>query len=367
MNGVTIFGTGIAVAGAFNCWLWRSDCARALRLKTRTAMPVYLQATPRVTILVAAWNEAGIIAEHVWSVSTLRYPNKEYVLCAGGPDGTFAIAYRTAAEWMTVLRQEAGEGMQGALCRALSRATGDIIFLTDADCLLTDNAFERTLAPLINEGEAVACGTSEPLPTQKGDPFVLDRWFKEIYVQAREGSYVGGLRSVNAALTRQALRAGGDLQAHVTSGIDYYLSKQVLGRGYRIRFVRDSIVPTEYEGSVLAFGQRQSRWLWNVIVHGWYFRAYREVASCVLTSVIGLAMLVGGAIAVWQGGAVLAGWSVIYLHVLASRIRYMRFGELMSGLRFPAYYRLPVTILFDFGIWSLAVLRHLVPRVRREG
>lgn len=363
---LAMFGAGMVAVALFNLRQWRADRARALQIRARPVAPVHLNATPRVTILAAAWNEAEHMAAHLQSVCALRYPNKEYILCAGGPDGTYALACRQSADWMKVLEQQSGEGKQRALRRGLSLATGDIVFLTDADCLLTDDAFERTLAQLINEGEAVATGASEPLPAEQNKPLAVERWFIDRYVQARTGPYTSGLLGGNAALTRQALHATGNLQAEVTTGTDYYLAKQVLACGHRIRFVAASIVATEYPCDWHSYWQRQSRWLRNVVTHGLHFRAYAEVVSCLMTSAVGLAMLMGGGIAAWQAGVLLAGWGVIYAHALAGRARYMRFGELITGRRFPAYQLLPFTLLADFGIWALAGLQYLVPAWRKR-
>lgn len=362
-----LFLMGLTAILIFHAWKWRGDRTLALRLKAAPEDRLtVLQATPRVAILVAAWNEAAHIEQHLHSICTLRYPNKEYVLCAGGQDGTYSLARQHAGEWVKVLEQQPGEGKQSALRRGLCHATSEIVFLTDADSLLTDAAFERTLAPLVNEAEAVATGVSEPWPAQQDQPLVLEHWFTDVYVQARFGRHVGGLLGRNAAITRQALGDAGDLQAEVGSGTDYHLAKQLLVRGYRIRYVPNSVVPTVYPSSWASYTRRQTRWLRNVVMHGLHFRAYREVLSCLIPSVVGWTMLVGGGLALWWGGVVLALWTLIIAHTLASRLRYVRFGEIVTGRRFPVYWQLPLTLLADFAIWAWALLQYLVPTWRRR-
>ena len=135
--------------------------------------PVDWPALPPVSILVAAWNEAARIDGHIESFRALRYPRKELVLCAGGDDGTYERACRHAGPAVIVLRQEPGEGKQRALARAFAETRGEIIFLTDADCLLTDEAFERTLRPVAIGEEQAATGGLRPLDGQLGDSFVF--------------------------------------------------------------------------------------------------------------------------------------------------------------------------------------------------
>lgn len=363
---LALFLAALSALVGYHLWQWGKDHALAQRLKATAPTRPVLKATPRVTILVAAWNETAHLAEHLHSIQALRYPNLEYVLCAGGRDGTYALARHLAPLWMQVLKQHPGEGKQQALRRSLSYATGEIIFLTDADTVLTDTAFECTLAPLINEAEAVATGTSEPLPAQKTHPLVLEHWFTDVYVQAHSGAYTRGLLGRNVALTRQALHAAGDLQAIVDSGTDYHLAKTLLAQGYAIRYVPQSSVPTVYPASWTSHAQRQTRWLRNVVVYGWHFRAYDEVFRSLLPSGVGLTMLFGGVVAWWQGGGLLILWTLLLLHALLSRWRYMRFGTSVTGLRFRAYGQLPVTLLADFAVWTRALLQYVVPAWRRQ-
>ena len=45
-----------------------------------------------------------------------------------------------------------------ALARCYDRSSGEIIYLTDADCLFDGEALARLLAPIMNEGEQVTTG-----------------------------------------------------------------------------------------------------------------------------------------------------------------------------------------------------------------
>lgn len=351
--GKLLVGLALTMVFLLNYWRWCADRARVARLK-KSVEPVRLKATPRVTLLVAAWNEEEQIVNHLESIRALRYANKEYVLCAGGADGTFDLANRETTAWMTILQQFPGDGRHAALRRCLARATGDILFFTDADCLLTNDAFERTLAPLINQGESAATGGYEPLPWERDIPFVMQRWFTDMYVFARKSDYVSGLVGSNAAVTRDALRSAGDLKEALGSGTDYVVAKRLLAAGIPIRFVRESRVPTRYSHRLSDYTERQTRWLRNVITQGWRMKAYKDCFSCALTPVAGTLMIGGGCLAAFQGGLLSAAWLILYLHVLLSRIRYMRFGELMSGRVFGAYARLPFTALIDFGVWIAA-------------
>ena len=355
-----LFLVGLFIATLWNWWKWRQDRALAFKLRDRNPEPVQLQATPKVSVLVAAWNEADIIREHIEAFLRLRYPNKELVLCAGGEDGTCKIAREYSGEAVIVLEQQPGEGKQRALRRCLERARGEIVFLTDADCLLNDEAFERILAPVVNEGESVATGASRPLSGQRRHPLVLHCWFTDAYGRARWGPYTDGILGRNAALRRDVLDAVSGFEADVRTGTDYYLAKQVLRYGHSIRHVPDSAVETAYPETLGEYQRQQSRWLRNVVMHGLQFGAYGEAVRCAVPSVLGALMLVGPVFGLLLGRAVLVVSLLAWLHVFLSRLRYIRFGEQVTGYPFPrsGYLRLPGYMLADFIIWTWTLLQY---------
>jgi glycosyltransferase involved in cell wall biosynthesis len=312
-------------------------------------------------VLVAAWDEAEMIAEHIASFAALRYPHKEFILCAGGDDGTLRMAREHEGEGVRVLEQVAGEGKQRSLQRCLAQASGEIIFLTDADCLLDDDSFERTLQPLLCGGEQVATGASRPLARQLHHPFVIHQWCTDLYVQARQPQWSTGLLGRNCALRRDVLEGVGGFAAEVRTGTDYYLAKLVLQAGRRIRYVRDSAVATRYPETFASYWRRQSRWVRNLLLHGPAFGDQQLIRAAQSTTAIGLALLVlplGGALAGALGarsaaGWLLAVWSVALWHTFLARLRYIGFARLYRGLpvSWPVYALLPLHMFVDFVAW----------------
>jgi cellulose synthase/poly-beta-1,6-N-acetylglucosamine synthase-like glycosyltransferase len=353
---------GCVAIVALNLRSWQADRSLAQHLKDEPQTPAVLQAYPKVSVLVAAWNEAPIVREHIHSFLALRYAPKELVLCAGGTDGTYAIACEYQGEQVRVLEQAAGEGKQPALERGYKLATGALVFLTDADCLLTDDAFERTLMPLINEGARVATGHVEPLSSQQSQPFVLHRWFNELYVNMRRSEVSAGLDGRNTALQRAILDETGAFFSGVRSGTDYVLAKNLLRAGCQIRYMRASSLPTPYMTTVREYWRQQTRWLRNVVLHGLRYGARSEVISNLIPSLTSAAMLTLPWLALLFPplfAPLLLVWLWLALHALLSRVRYMRFGELVSGRSFgKGYGWLPLYIALDFVIWASVLLQY---------
>lgn len=362
---------GLAGVAAYNAWKWRGDRALAAGLRADLARPrPALAAPPKVSILVAAWNEAGGLARHVESVIGLRYPNREYVLCAGGPDGTLEIARRYAGPGVVVLEQAAGEGKQRALQQAFRRSGGSIVYLTDADCVVDDVSFERVLAPLVNEGEAAATGGSIPPPEQRlGSDFATYQWAVQQYSLARAPAYGDGLLGRNAAVRRDALVACGTFDVPVPTGTDYHLAKALRRHGYRIRNVPASLVVTPYATGWDAYARQQRRWLRNVALLGIRSRAWGEVRASLQTSFLGVAMLLG-ATTVGAGRLPFALWCLALAQSAVAKLRYLSFGRALDG-RCPGHplRNLIMTLGYtvgEFVVWALPLVDYPVAARRRR-
>lgn len=356
VTGLFLLGAVLIVAA--NAWKWRADHTLAVQIAGQNQPVPVLKHQPLVSVLVAAWNEAPAIARHIEAFLSLRYPRRELILCAGGSDATYQLAARYESACVHVLEQQPGEGKQHALGRCFEQAGGEIIFLTDADCLLDDDAFERTLAPVINEGAAASTGTSHPLNEQQCQPFILHRWFTGIYDQAHWGNTTAGVLGRNGALQSGVLAAIGGFQARVRTGTDYHMAKLLRQHGYQIRYVPSSVT-TAFSETVRVYWKQQARWLRNVVIHGLRFGAYREVMACFVPSVIGMVMLFGVLPALLLEPVFLALWGWLWLHALLSRMRYMRFGEIVTGNPFGyGYALLPTFMVIDFAIWASILLQY---------
>jgi len=359
------FLAGLGVIAAWNWWKWWQDHALALQLRKQKQGPVELKATPKVSVLVAAWNEADIIRAHIESFLRLRYPNKELVLCAGGEDGTHEIARRYAGEQVVLLEQRPMEGKQRALRRCFEKASGEIIFLTDADCLLDDASFYTTLQPILCEGEDIATGTSKPWPWQKQNPFVAYQWAVQVSAQMQLRKYGPGLLGRNCAVRRAALETSGGFNKYVRTGTDYYLARQLLLAGYRIRTVFDSAVATEYPASISRYIHQQSRWLSNLFLHGRATGDSAHVYHALGTGMIGFLGLTLPVAGLLVGPFALAMWLWLVMHSLLARLRYVGISRYIGISMHPTIIvLLPAFLYADWLAWAYALIRVILPTRR---
>ena len=95
-NPGVLFLVAFGVVVAANVWGWQLDRRLAQKRRSEKHAAQQLTSTLPVSVLVAAWNEARLLREHIESFLRLSYPDRELVLCAGGTDGTLEIAHECA-------------------------------------------------------------------------------------------------------------------------------------------------------------------------------------------------------------------------------------------------------------------------------
>lgn len=358
---------GMLAVLAHNRRLWRRDLALVERLRAeRAAMPA-LAHTPRVSVLVAAWDEGPRIEAHIRSFLALRYPAIELVICAGGADHTYERALALAGPTVTVLRQEPGEGKQRALARCLARASGELLYLTDADCRYDDEALVRLLAPLVAGESEAATGASRPLDEQLCRVLPRHLWAADVASDARRPAASEGILGRNAAVTRRAIERIGGLDYPAPTGTDYQLAKRLLRAGVGIRFVRESVVATGYPETLEAYRRKQSRWLRNLLLYGPRYGARHEVAATRRTIAVGAGLL-ALPLAGLRFLPALQLWLVLLLHGSLARLRYARVLAALDGR--PVGWRhalaLPALTLADMLAWASPLWDLLSPRRRNQ-
>jgi cellulose synthase/poly-beta-1,6-N-acetylglucosamine synthase-like glycosyltransferase len=292
---------------------------------------------PLVSMLLPAWNEANHLSKCLRSILSLRYPQKQVILCAGGPDGSFDIAQRFESFGVIVLEQTSGEGKQAALRKCLAHATGEIIYLVDADCLVDDETFEGVLHPILEEDEEVVTGSWRPLHFQLGNPRVQFQWSHHKKREEGLPAFVDTLDGRNTAIRRSALQRAGGFGCTAPIGTDYILSHQLLQAGCKIRFVRQASVQTEYPESARNYLLQQSRWLRNRLVIGFLFQRWGDVVTHMRAVGVGIFMLLGP---LWwlRKGWLRVIWAGIGLHLIADQIRQYLDLTRVEQLR-PDHYR----------------------------
>ena len=106
---------------------------------------------PTITVLIAAYNEAGHIAETVRNKLDQDYPDDKLdviVISDESDDGTDDIVRGLDDPRVRLIRQSPRAGKTSALNLAMPEATGEIIVFSDANSLYSPDTIRHLMAPL---------------------------------------------------------------------------------------------------------------------------------------------------------------------------------------------------------------------------
>jgi cellulose synthase/poly-beta-1,6-N-acetylglucosamine synthase-like glycosyltransferase len=162
--------------------------------------------SPRVTILIPAYNEAGCIAATIENKVQQQYPRDKLqiiVVSDGSDDGTDDIVRRYAAQGVLLLRREPRRGKAAALNAAMRTADGEIIVFSDANARFASDAVARLVENFADPRVGYVTGELSVLhrdgnPTGAGASGYIryENWLR--LSESRAGSVIGVNGGVDA-------------------------------------------------------------------------------------------------------------------------------------------------------------------------
>ncbi|HET8777020.1 MAG TPA: glycosyltransferase family 2 protein [Candidatus Limnocylindria bacterium] len=199
--------------------------------------------TPRVSLLIAAYNEADSIDAKLTNSLELDYPPDRFeivVASDGSTDGTTEIVERRSDPRVTLLSLPR-QGKAAALEAAVAASTGEILVFSDANSVYAPDAIRALVRPFADpsvggvagnqryRSEADADGTAEGERAY----WNMDRVLKE--AESRAGSTISATGAIYAI--RRILFDG--VPVGVTD--DFAVSTAVVEKGYRLVFAPDAV------------------------------------------------------------------------------------------------------------------------------
>lgn len=358
----------------WNLWIWKNDlhCAHKLHSCELINPEPVTELPTLVSFLIPAWNEQNNIKRCIEAVISLPFSNLEIIVCAGGNDDTYDIAKSHRDTRIKVLEQLPGEGKQVALQRCFQASRGEIIYLTDADCIIETAVFIRTISPILSGDEQAVSGSFYlPVFDHQHNPFVYSQAATVAYAAAHhKGKYSEGLLGGNCAFTRSALILAGEFKNAVLTGTDYDLAIRLRRQKINIRFIVLGWIRAEYKTAIKPYLRQQTRWIRNVVIHGRNSGDSFLVKKYLLASVIGSFMLIFpivgcGIIAFEKNLASIVSifaiiWFSLFLHAVLSRFRYIYFFQYWFAQNIPLSLNLilPFFILLDFFTWTIPIFEY---------
>ena len=217
-----------------------------------------LQASPRVTVVVASYNGAATLRTCLQSLEALNYPDFEVILVDdGSTDSTQEIAALFPA--VRTLRHERNLGLSAARNTGIYAATGEIIAFTDSDCRADEDWLRYVVGDLLSSGFA-GMGGHNFLPSDDSAVaavvMVSPGGPAHVMLTDRIAEHIPGC---NMVFHRWALlELGGFDPVFWKAGDDVDICWRLQQRGYRIGFSPGGFVWHYRRNTIQAYLKQQA-------------------------------------------------------------------------------------------------------------
>ena len=234
--------------------------------------PVY---APPASVIIAAYNEAKVIASTVESVLNTAYPGPLELIIVddGSTDETAAIVERLAASEPRIrFQRQPNGGKSQALRTALAMARHEILVFLDADTRFEPGTIGALVGPLKEETVGAVSGQAkvgnlrrfiarcQSLEYTCG--FNLDRRAYAVWdcITVAPGAV--------SALRRSALKAAGGFSLD-TLAEDTDLTLCLHRSGYKVAYAHDAVAWTEAPETLRTLAKQRFRWAFGTLQCLW--------------------------------------------------------------------------------------------------
>jgi cellulose synthase/poly-beta-1,6-N-acetylglucosamine synthase-like glycosyltransferase len=170
--------------------------------RTKTPTEIKPANLPKVSLLIAAYNEEAVINDRIRNALELDYPKEklEIVVVADGcTDGTTAIVKRYADDGVRLIESPQRRGKAAALNASFEQLRGDIVILSDANTHTEADAARKLVRWFVDPKVGVVCGRLVLTDRRTGRNADSLYWRYETFIKRSEGK-LGALLGANGAI-----------------------------------------------------------------------------------------------------------------------------------------------------------------------
>jgi cellulose synthase/poly-beta-1,6-N-acetylglucosamine synthase-like glycosyltransferase len=237
-----------------------------LALRRRpTLSPGTWDEPPRVSLIVAAYDEEEVIAAKVANALALEYSRERLELIVASDGSSDATAERARAAGADLVLDLPRGGKVAAQNAAAERASGEVLAFSDANSAWAPDALRHLVEPFADPAVAYVCGQVRFLDPGGGN-LEGAYWRYEMAVREME-SALAGVTAGNGAI--YAVRRDDYIPLPPAGSHDLSLPFRLAKRGRRSLYVpwaaaKEKMVPT-LEGE-LARKRRMMVGIWDIVV-----------------------------------------------------------------------------------------------------
>jgi cellulose synthase/poly-beta-1,6-N-acetylglucosamine synthase-like glycosyltransferase len=329
----------------------------ALR-RERDGQPRGWEEPPRVSLIVAAYDEEEVIADKVANALALDYPRERLELIVASDGSSDATAERARQAGADLVLELPRGGKLAAQNAAADAASGEILAFSDANSAWEPGALRRLVEPFADPAVGYVCGQVR-FVDPGGDNLEGAYWRYEMAVREME-SDLAGVTAGNGAI--YAVRAKAYLPLDPSGSHDLSFPFALAKRGLRSLYApearaEEKMVPT-LQGE-LARKRRMMVGLWDIVVGErmisprgypplYAFELFSHRLLRYLTPFLHLLAFVANFFLLARGGIYVVTYAV-QLAAIAAAILGGQFD--LAPLRVARYYAL-TTLSIAAGLWD---------------
>jgi cellulose synthase/poly-beta-1,6-N-acetylglucosamine synthase-like glycosyltransferase len=244
------------------------------RSRRRVDVPVRIEVTEPVSVIVPAYNESAGIEAAVRSIAASTHPVEIIVVDDGSTDRTADIVEALGLPGVTLIRKENG-GKPSALNAGLAVASHDLVVMVDGDTVFEPETVHTLIQPFANPQVGAISGNTKV--ANRGG--ILGAWQHIEYVvgfnlDRRLFDVAECMPTVPGAIgafRRDALlRVGGVSDDTLAEDTD--LTMSLCRDGWRVVYQDDARAWTEAPASLAALWKQRYRWCYGTLQAMWKHR-----------------------------------------------------------------------------------------------
>jgi len=307
----------------------------------RTERRTRTQALPDVSLLMAAYNEAGVIERTLANLMELDYPAEKLEILVGSDgssDATAELARRWSERGVRVLEFAERRGKMSVIADCAAEASADILVLTDANTLMRPDAVRNLVRHFDDPKVGAVCGELRLL-SPEGKPVEEGLyWRYEVTLKILENR-LNAVLGANGAIYALRKSLFPNLPADLITD-DFVIPMKVRAGGHRVVYDPEAVALEEAPASVASEFHRRMR------IGAGNWQALSQCASLLLP---------------WRGFVAFAFWSH---KVLRWATPFLLPAAFVANLPLAAvpFWRLVLALQTAF--YATALLGHILPKLR---
>jgi cellulose synthase/poly-beta-1,6-N-acetylglucosamine synthase-like glycosyltransferase len=213
-------------------------------------------AYPTVSVVIPAFNEAAVIAAKIENTKALTYPSplEIIVVADGSDDSTEAVAREAGTR---TLYEPERRGKSAALNRGVAVASGEVVVLTDANCMLAPRSVLALVAEMADPSVAVVSGSKTVTGEGAHGAGEGMYWRFEARLKDAEAAF-GATMGAPGEVIAIRRSAFAPIPEDVIND-DFHLTCEALRHGWRVTYAGDAQATEDVSARVADELERRTR------------------------------------------------------------------------------------------------------------